>query len=132
MLKKYNSLILLVLSLFISAEAFSGASAAGEAAAVSMVAVALNNQNQAVMASLAAANTSEAGSGIGDNILSGCIAGQETACNQLYSLVKQNLEKLLTPKFRMTHSIHLFRPNKLQYSFATAQKIALALSSARK
>jgi hypothetical protein len=122
--------------LIVSQTAISAVSSGQETAAAEEVAKGLPAffaaKNTQVMLDLVNQNAQAIAATISPGDLQSCSKGDDTACQVVFQAVVRYLEKLLTPEYRMTHAIHLFRANKVQYSRVQAQAIASALLMAKK
>lgn len=136
MTKEYEyslKVITILIFALISTPAFPGASAEGEATAAKSVAQglapAMNALNTEALTSVVAENAMAIAAGISNEALSSCISG--SGCESVFRAIMKNLNKLLTPEFRMTNAIHLLRPDKVQFSKGLTQKLSSILMKAK-
>lgn len=120
---------LLLATLATAGVSSSQESAMSKAAIISIQTIAqAQNTNAAV--SVAADQAAAIGASGGD--LQGCVSGNNAQCEVIFKAVMSHIKKILTPDYRMTHSLHLFNANKVNYSLQTAQRISNALLTAQK
>ena len=68
---------------------------------------------------------------VSDGDLNECLQSNNSKCELVFQVVIKFLEKLMTPKYRMTHSMHIFRPNQVKFSQDTAKRLSKLLLAAK-
>ncbi len=64
--------------------------------------------------------------------LQACIDGRDELCLMVFKSVIRQLDKILTYDYRMKHSLHMFNPNRVEYSREIAQRLSRQLLAAKR
>lgn len=85
------------------------------------------NLNNQALISIVAIEAKALATAIDAGTLNQCLKDSKTHCLQVYRAAIKYIKKLITPKYRMTHSIYTFRPDKVTYNADIAKQISQIL-----